>query len=59
MEFIVIQIDSGETWSRSTKAGAFGLADNIANERRSVAVVRLDGYEVYRSSICDLSSLTD
>lgn len=55
MEYIVVQLYSGETWTRSTRAGAIGLADNIAKERRDIGIVRLDGNEIYRSSVCDLS----
>ena len=40
-EFTVTQQDTGETWTRNTKKGAIGLADNIARQRKQIAVVSL------------------
>ena len=49
--FTVTQLDTGETWTRNSKKGAFGLADNIARLRKAVAIVTLTetGYEEYRA----------
>lgn len=39
--FTVTQQDTGETWTRNSKNGAIGLADNIARSRGQIAIVTL------------------
>ncbi len=41
--FTIIQLNTKEVWTRNTKNGAIGLADNIARTRKQPAQVSYSG----------------